>query len=81
MGGGTQKENLAGAHNFKLNVNITLLMQVLANPNHTLHQFLPPFNSHHHHLRKRPHSHQLPTKRAILQQSNFIIRSLFNDTY
>jgi len=59
----------------------TLLKQVLANPNHTLHQFLPPINSHDHHLRKRPHNHQLPAKRTILQQSNFIIRSLFRDTY
>jgi len=59
----------------------SLLEQVLANPNHTLHQFLPPINSHDHHLRKRPHNHQLPTKRTILQQSNFIIRSLFSDTY
>jgi len=55
--------------------------QVLANQNHTLHQFLPPINSHDHHLRKRPNYHQLPTKRRILQQWNFIIRSLFNDTY
>jgi len=59
----------------------TLPQQVLANPNHTLHQFLPPINSHDHHLRKRPHNHQLPTKRTILQQSNLIIRSLFSDTY
>jgi len=60
----------------------TLLKQVLANPNHTLRQFLPPINNHDHHLRKRPHNHQLPTKRTILQQSNFIIRnSLFSDTY
>jgi len=27
------------------------------------------------------HNHQLPAKRTILQQSNFIIRSLFSDTY
>jgi len=59
----------------------TLLKQVLAKPNHTLHQFLPPINNHDHHLRKRPHNHQLPAQRTIFQQSNFIIRSLFRDTY
>jgi len=60
----------------------TLLKQVLANPNQTLQQFLPPINNHDHHLRKRPHNHQLnPAKRPIFQQSNFIIRSLFSDTY
>jgi len=62
-------------------VDKTLLEQVLANPNQTLHQFLLPINNHDHHLIKRPHHHQLTAKRTILQQSNFIIRSLFNNTY
>jgi len=33
-------------------VDKTLLKQVLANPNHTLHQFLLPINNNDHHLRK-----------------------------
>jgi hypothetical protein len=41
----------------------TLLSQVLTNPNHTLHQLLPPINNHKHHLKKRPHQHQLPAKK------------------
>jgi len=52
----------------------TLLKQVLANPNHTLHQFLPPINKHDHQLRKRPHNQQLPAKRTILQQTLLFVR-------
>ena len=60
----------------------SLFKRVLSNANHSLHKLLPPLNNNHtYNLRKRPHNHQLPIKGNLLQQSNFIIRALYAESY
>ena len=60
----------------------SLFKRVLSNENHTLHKMLPPLkNNHGYNLRKRPHNHQLPIKGNSLQQSNFINRVLYAESY
>ena len=59
----------------------SLLKRVLSNENHTLHETLPPINKHKYNLRKRPHNHQLPSKRNLFQRSNFIVRALYTWAY
>ena len=60
----------------------SLFKRLLSNANHTLHKMLPPLNNNHcYNLRKRPHNHQLPIKGNSLQQSNFINRVLYAESY
>ena len=62
--------------------DILLFKRVLSNANHSLHKLLAPLNNTHtYNQRKRPHNHQLPMKGNLLQQSNFIIRALYAESY
>jgi hypothetical protein len=56
----------------------SLFKRILANPQHTLHQFLPPQNNYPYNLRQRPHNHQLPNKTNALVSSNFLNRQLYH---
>lgn len=47
-------------------------------PNHVLHDLLPPKKAHGYNLRKRPHQHMLPIKN-IFADKNFLYRMLFVD--
>jgi hypothetical protein len=55
----------------------SLFKHILANPQHTLHQFLPPLNNFPYNLRLRQHNHQLPSKTNALVSSNFLNRKLY----
>jgi len=58
-----------------------LLKRVLADPHHTLHHLLPPPTCYNYKLRQRPHNRELPNKKTKLDESNFIVRCLYNNTY
>jgi hypothetical protein len=60
-----------------------LFDNILNNPNHVLHQLLPPEStaSQNYNLRSRPHNRQLPERTSHLIDSNFINRMLFTDIY
>jgi len=58
-----------------------LFGRILSNPQHVLHQLLPPPPSHSHNLRKRHHDRFLPGKLHSLDDCNFITRMLFKDSY
>jgi hypothetical protein len=57
----------------------SLFKRILANPQHTLHQFLPPLKNYTYNFRQRPHNHQLPDKSNSLVSSNFFNRKLYHN--
>ena len=60
-----------------------LFRNVLHNPQHVLHQLLPPVSatSHSYSLRTRTHNRQLPDRLSRLADCNFITRMLFYQSY
>ena len=60
-----------------------LFEKVLANPNHMLHNLLPPptVASQNYNLRPRSHDRQLPPHTGRLTDSNFLTRLLYNEIY
>ena len=55
-----------------------LFKNVLSNPHHVLHQFLPPVKTFSYNLRKRGHNRELPTKSTSLVSRNFFCRLLYS---
>ena len=57
--------------------------KVLSNPNHKLHNLLPPptVASQNYHLRPRSHGRQLPPHTGRLTDSNLLTRSLYHEIY
>jgi len=66
-----------------LEADQNLFRKVLHNPQHVLHQLLPPVSasSHSYFLRTRSHNRQLPDRLSHLIDCNFIIRMLFYQSY
>ena len=66
-----------------LEADQNLFRQVLHNPQHVLHQLLPPVSatSHSYSLRTRTHNRQLPDRLSRLADCNFITRMLFYQSY
>jgi len=66
-----------------LEADQNLFRKVLHNPQHVLHQLLPPVSasSHSYSLRTRSHSRQLPDRLSHLIDCNFVIRMLFYQSY
>jgi len=61
-----------------------LFNKTINNPNHALHQFLPPQSTasqHYHQLRHRAHDRLLPEHRGQLLDCNFITRLLYKNMY
>ena len=60
-----------------------LLHKILANPNHLLHQLLPPTSPslQHYNLRERSHNRQLPEKSTHIMDNNFMYRVLYKKSY
>ena len=54
-----------------------LFKDILANPSHVLHQFLPPPTTHAYNLRTRAHNRQLPAKNNALISKNSFPRLLY----
>lgn len=61
-------------------LDMRLFSTVLADPEHVLHDLLPPVKTSLRTLRPRPHSRQLPSKDNLLEK-NFLIRRLYSDSY
>jgi hypothetical protein len=59
----------------------SLFKSVLSNPNHVLHQFLPPVKLTNYKLRARTHCRTLPPKPNSLVAKNFLCRMLYKDCF
>ena len=72
-------KNLPNFSDICLRADQNVFRKVLHNPQHLLHQLLPPVSasSHSYSLRKRAHNRQLPDRLSRLVDCNFIIRMLF----
>ena len=57
-----------------------LFSAVFSNPDHVIHQLLPPIKHTPNHLRPRAHSHELPDACNRLRK-NFIYRILYKNIY
>ena len=66
-----------------LEADQNLFRNVLHNPQHVLHQLLPPVSatSHSYSLRTRTHDRQLPDRLSRLADCNFITLMLFYQSY
>ena len=60
-----------------------LFNRLIHNPNHVLHRLLPPSNtaSQRYNFRTRRHTLQLLEHHTSLQDSNFLLRMLYKDSY
>jgi len=76
-------KNLPNFSDICLEADQNLFLKVLHNPQHVLHQLLPPVSasSHSYSLRTRSHNRQLPDRLTHLVDCNFIIRMLFYQSY
>ena len=76
-------KNLPNFSDICLEADQNLFRKVLHNPQHVLHQLLPPVSasSHSYSLRKRSHNRQLPDRLSHLIDCNFIIHMLFYQSY
>ena len=54
-----------------------LFFQIISNPNHVLHQYLPPRKSQPYNLRPKGHDRVLPMKPTSLIANNFMERLLY----
>jgi len=76
-------KNVPNFSDICLKADQNLFLKVLHNPQHVLHQLLPPVSvsSHSYSLRTRAHNRQLPDRLSYLVDCNFIIRMLFYQSY
>ena len=58
--------------------DIKLFHNVLSNPYHVLHQFLPPEKHQAYCLRPRAHNRELPKRTSSLISKNFLTRILYS---
>jgi hypothetical protein len=56
-----------------------LFNQVLNNSHHILFPLLPPVRDNRYFMRVRSHNHQLPMRKSVLTDNNFITRMLFKN--
>jgi len=61
--------------------DMKLFASILRNPQHVLHQFLPPVKHTTHNLRSRAHNRVLPNVKDSLFRKTFINRMIFHDCY
>ena len=75
--------NEANVSDICLEADQNLFRNVLHNPQHVLHQFLPPVSatSHSYSLKTRTHNRQLPDRLSRLADCNFITCMLFYQLY
>ena len=58
-----------------------LFRSIMQNPDHVLHQRLPPVKPQSYSLRERPHDRVIPQCKSLLFRNSFIIRMLYKDCY
>jgi len=58
-----------------------LFNSILYNPNHVLHQLMPPEKVNSHNLRERSHNLTIPLIVSNILRTNFLYRLLFKDMY
>jgi len=59
----------------------TLFERVLNDDRHVLHSLLPPGTEYSYNLRRRRHDYELIAKTRTLNTNNFIIRTLYKNSY
>ena len=73
--------NFCTLHDLCESADKTLFQSVFHNPNHVLHQLLPPVKITGHNTRTRIHNLALPSGLTTLSRNNFIDRMLFTKSY
>ena len=58
-----------------------LFRSILQNPDHVLHQRLPPVKPQSYNMREQPHDQVIPQCKSSLFRNSFIIRMLYKDSY
>ena len=61
--------------------DVNLFSSILQNPDHVLHQLLPPVKHQYYSLHERTHNHEIPFTRSSIFKKTFIMKMLYLESY
>ena len=61
--------------------DLSLFRSILQNPNHVLHQLLPPVKIQNYSLRERAHNREIPFTKSVTFRKTFIMKMLYLESY
>ena len=61
--------------------DVSLFRFVSQNPDHVLHQLLPPFKHQNYNLRERAHNLEIPFTKSVIFRKTFIMKMLYLESY
>ena len=61
--------------------DVNLFSSILQNPDHVLHQLLPPVKHQNYSLRERAHNREIPFTRSAIFRKTFIMKMLYLESY
>ena len=61
--------------------DVSLFRSILQNPDHVLHQLLPPVKHQNYNLRERAHNLEIPFTKSVVFRKTFIMKMIYLESY